>query len=56
MSADQVREVGAKTGLNMDVLSRLIDPQSIESVQMHYFAAGQMGPSPLRVFVVHQRQ
>ena len=56
MSAEQMREVGTKIGLNMDVLSRLIDPQSIESVQMHYFAAGQMGPSPLRVFVVHQRQ
>jgi hypothetical protein len=55
MSADQMREVGNKIGLNMDVLSRLIDPQSIESVQIQVFAAGQMGPSLLRVFVIHQR-
>ena len=55
MSADQIKEVGTKIGLNMDVLSRLIDPASIDSVQIHYFAAGQMGPSVLKVFVVHQR-
>jgi hypothetical protein len=54
-SADQMKEVGTKIGLNMDVLSRLIDPQSIESVQIQVFAAGQMGPSLLRVFVIHQR-
>jgi hypothetical protein len=56
MTADQMKEAGTKIGLNMDVLSRLIDPESIDSVQIHTFAAGQMGPSLLRVFVVHQRQ
>jgi len=55
ISAEQLKETGERIGLNMDVLSRLIDPASIESVQIRLFAAGQMGPSLLRVFVVHQQ-
>jgi hypothetical protein len=54
IGSSQMREAGAKIGLNMDVLSRLIDPASIDAVQICTFAAGQMGPNLLRVFVVHQ--
>jgi len=56
MSSERMKEAGTVIGLNMDALSRLIDPASIESVQIQLFAAGQMGPSLLRVFVVHQQQ
>jgi beta-lactamase regulating signal transducer with metallopeptidase domain len=55
MSSERMKEAGTAIGLNMDALSRLIDPASIESVQIQLFAAGQMGPSLLRVFVVHQQ-
>jgi hypothetical protein len=55
VTAEQLTTVGRMIGLNTDVLSRLIDPASIESVQTRLFAAGQMGPSVLKVFVVHQR-
>jgi beta-lactamase regulating signal transducer with metallopeptidase domain len=55
MSDDNIKVAGARVGLNMEVLSRLIDPQSIESIQIRTFADGQMGPSILRVYVVHQR-
>jgi beta-lactamase regulating signal transducer with metallopeptidase domain len=55
MTDDQLREVGTKVGLNMDVLSRLIDPQSINAVQINTFGPGQLGTTALRVYVVHQR-
>ena len=54
-TADQMREIGTKIGLNMDVLSRLIDPQSINGVQINTFGPGQLGTTALRVYVVHQR-
>jgi hypothetical protein len=55
MSDEQVKRAGMEIGMNMDVLSRFIDLQSIDAVQMHGFTAGQMGPMPLMVYVVHQR-
>jgi hypothetical protein len=55
MTEEQMRVAGAMVGLNMDVLSRLIDPQSIESIQIQTFAEGQLGTTALRVYVVHQR-
>jgi hypothetical protein len=55
MSDDQIKTAGTRIGMNMDALSRLIEPQSIERIQIQTFPEGQIGPMMLRVFVVHQR-
>jgi beta-lactamase regulating signal transducer with metallopeptidase domain len=55
LTREQAIEAGTKIGLNMSALANLIEPESIESVQIHTFLAGQLGPGMLRVFVIHQR-
>jgi len=43
---------GYGAGLNMDVISRLVDPERIKAITRQTFAPGELGTTWLRVFVV----
>jgi beta-lactamase regulating signal transducer with metallopeptidase domain len=49
---DSAQTLGANGGLNMPALSRLIDPETMDSVHASGFEPGQLGTTALRVFVV----
>ena len=44
--------LGEVLGLNMNALSQVIDPESIDATRVRTFSPGQLGTTPLRVFVV----
>ncbi len=49
---DNSYRAGALMGLNINALSQLIDPESMESTRLRMFEPGQLGTTPLRVFIV----
>lgn len=55
LTAGEFKYVADVVGLNSDIVSRLIDPQTIGSIQIHTFEPGQLGATMLTVFVVRQK-
>ena len=49
---DKTMLAGYGAGLNMDVISRLIDPERIRAITRQTFGPGKLGTTALRVFVV----
>lgn len=57
-SATQVVEakvVGDLVGVNMPALAQLVDPETFDAIKVDVFKAGELGPTPLRVYVVRQK-